>query len=764
MPKRLNQEEVKDLFQKYGYTLPNDFVYRNNKTKIRVVDEQTGKRVSLSLITLKNKINRGRSEYDFPNRVDLPVNGDEHIPKESYQRFAEKQHKTFQNKPAEYQRDVHSKTNQYIKQILRQKNFTINFPDDAEKDLNALAIALKQSMPKLSNKNIRLTITDSYNHTDYETINPNTIDLFESFANDDFNRAITTSEDELLFTVVGVKTIKFDFVTPQKGGRINPGYFPFLNKSNIDLSKYGIFTELEDKRRRKPCILQAIKSSNILTTDQYKLLKSFVKTRTMPQTELKRIAETFDIHIYCQILYLEKDSLSHVDFNTNASKTLKLIIIYDHYIYNEDTNVTSFYINNYDEINKDTRFINHPRKTLLQKYDDKRYAFNKSGISISALIKLMIKNNLLTPIENYSYLPLPKQITTNYACNEASRLITIPDKKLNTFKTKVQQTQHFFGYKPETKDIENDLQDIQNVVDRLPLRHHIDVSLYYKFSELMQKIMYEYGCFDDVYELTGLNAKQLREQCIFPKSSLINHSYPFYSNEKLYYIDFNGAYMSCIKSIPSGLPNPDNTFNNSNTKIKDLIEQLYQYRIEAKHSNKTRLEKTLKFIMTSCWGYSIRRPKLIKRKYIQNIDKHIETYSPYIFKYSYNKDNVSGFVETVNPLVMNYTYPQFALNVLTEYNNKVNEIKSLVTVIYQNIDAFLISESDFNKLKALGYIGSSLGQFKVEHIFTEIYIKSSKQYIGKLDNNQYFFHTSPNTKINLQSYSNPIEAYKSLTN
>ena len=53
-------------------------------------------------------------------------------------------------------------------------------------------------------------------------------------------------------------------------------------------------------------------------------------------------------------------------------------------------------------------------------------------------------------------------------------------------------------------------------------------------------------------------------------------------------------------------------------------------------------------------------------------------------------------------------------------NEVVGKVKK---VYYYNVDAILIDEEDFNKLKGLGYIGEGLGYFKVEHIFKEIEIQ-----------------------------------------
>lgn len=273
--------------------------------------------------------------------------------------------------------------------------------------------------------------------------------------------------------------------------------------------------------------------------------------------------------------------------------------------------------------------------------------------------------------------------------------------------------------------------------------------------------MYEFGCYDEVVKIAGYKAQLIRKQCVFPKTKTFNNK-PFYSNEKLYYIDLNGAYMSSVTSIPTGLPNENLDFDGQNTKIKDLIEILYNKRNEAKKNGNNKLALTLKFIMTSCWGYSIQRPKIIKHKFAKDVRKYVDTFAPYILRYSFNEDNTSGFVDTINSFVQHYTTPQFARNVLRKFNDKMNEIKSLVNVYYENIDAVLINESDYNKLKSLGYFGNELGKFKIEHVFTEIAIKSSKTYVATLDNGDKFYHC---VNKDIEGFArDPLDLYDNFVN
>ena len=238
--------------------------------------------------------------------------------------------------------------------------------------------------------------------------------------------------------------------------------------------------------------------------------------------------------------------------------------------------------------------------------------------------------------------------------------------------------------------------------------------------------MFEYGCYDGVYETTD---QSIRKSLTFPKTQLISPlTYPYHStNQRLYHIDLNGAYTSCMTQIQN------------NPKIKSLIQLLYSHRLTAKSQNNPKLATTIKFLMNSCYGYSIRRPKLFKNKFTSNIESYIQTYEPYIIKYTQIPNTPTGFVTTINPLVCHYTVPEFAQSILSNYNSLFNSIKSLINPIYENIDSLIVTESDFNILKSHDYISENqLGKFKIEHIFTEIHIYSAKKYIARLlDGSEY---------------------------
>ena len=161
---------------------------------------------------------------------------------------------------------------------------------------------------------------------------------------------------------------------------------------------------------------------------------------------------------------------------------------------------------------------------------------------------------------------------------------------------------------------------------------------------------------------------------------------------------------------------------------------MFDLREKAKRDGKDKLAKTIKFIMNSVWGKSIERPKVIKNKWVQNVDFYSTKYNRFVLK-------VNGhFISTINTFVPHYTFPQFAKSVLDEYNKFFNHIKSLIPIYYENIDAVLTNEEGFNKLNEMRLIGENMGEFKVDKVFKEFAAISSRSYVATTIDNERIYH------------------------
>ena len=87
-----------------------------------------------------------------------------------------------------------------------------------------------------------------------------------------------------------------------------------------------------------------------------------------------------------------------------------------------------------------------------------------------------------------------------------------------------------------------------------------------------------------------------------------------------------------------------------------------------------------------------------------------------------------------------------------------NEIKSFVNPIYENVDALLLTESDYHILEQKGYMHpDKLGYFKIEHIITEIAISSQRKYVATFDDNTQHFHCVNSSKITYEDFVNEIK-------
>ena len=791
MPKRLNTEDVKTIFERYGYTVPDNFVYLNNSTSIRVYDEQENTYKDMTYKKLQYQIKKGRSEmeteksyaqnevpYPFMNMalsetgprtregfydlINTPLS-DEELPRSQLERYEKRFGKNFMRETEETKNNVMQLANEIIKKLIKKQSFSLSPKGEVVDFLYALSHAMKIAVPRID-KNIIMTILDNKGHTQYARINQNTIDMLD-WVLEDKQYEINDSGDPILESLSNVKKLDFEFKDISRGGRIVGAFFPYYNNSDIDLTPYGIYKRGEVVN--ESCLLTAFRSSGLLDDEQLNLLSSFLKTKLIPREELKHISNLFKIHIICRVHY-NKNKSSTNEYGEKYGKTLKLHIIEDHYILDKDVNATVFYVKNYAKINNDERFVNHPRKMMLSRLDKNRYEFSKKGCTINRIIDAMIENKLLEPMtdEEKRYLQYDecsglfrdyrKNKSITVKCKEAIRQINIKDKKRIPI-TFSKPNKFLFGYDVKDEEIHQRLHELQRLVDSLNLRHNIDVSLYHHFSELMQKIMYEYGCLDDIYEFSGNVSQKIRSELQFPKIIWSEGHY----KGKLYYIDQAGAYMSSVTSIPSGMPDDDGNFKSENTKIKELIEHLYDIRMKAKKIGMDKLATTIKYMMNSSWGYSMKKPKLIKHRFVKDVDEYVKKFDPFIIKYKYNQGHAGpGYVDRINPYVESYSYPQFARSVLNTFNAKMKELCNKVNVLYSKTDSALIYENDYKKLLSENWIGEKLGLFKVEHIFTEVYVKSAEKWIGKNEDGTYFYHMSKKLKDICSKSDDPIKCLK----
>ena len=161
------------------------------------------------------------------------------------------------------------------------------------------------------------------------------------------------------------------------------------------------------------------------------------------------------------------------------------------------------------------------------------------------------------------------------------------------------------------------------------------------------------------------------------------------------------------------------------------MKVIFNLRKELKQ-NGNPLQKTLRLMITTVHGCSTRKQRPIKNKYSSNVEKAIHDYNDYIVGYDLNKDGKTGFVQRVLSFNPHFNYPQLSSSMIDHYNEFMEKIEKEVNILFRNIDAILVNESDYKKLCELGYVGLELGQFKLDKVFKEIAILSPMKRMGIL--------------------------------
>ena len=526
MPRKAsyNTESAKAYLFKIGYEVPNDFKYINKNTKIKLYDLVNEKYISLSMNQIEYRTKCAitkRPEFkpielnnildiDFqPGRVAI----DKATRREMYNIINDVQaqpgptqdeDRVFKNNLASltfinqsvpsYRVDdlkLHIKQQlpsivKDIKTALKQDSTAIidvlNKYDDEDATKQAVLIAIQILKKEILRKNVNVYIQSADGSQKRFYLNKNSIDLLNEALFQDNIPDVNDSNTEILssYYIKNIMTISFEVSPRVRPNRSAPGFFSFINKSDIDLTQFGIYSTAQDPMLfKESCLITAIKNSGILVEDELKRLQHFVNTRTYLHEELPNICNEFIVNIVLHMFSerTQKVNMREYKSPTPTDKTIKLAVMFGHYM-----------------VDKKPEFT--PTKEL------------KKGITIFTLINKLINLKLLVPMSDDDMINIMASFVKNDPINyNFKRLVEVkPPKPKNpnsNYISKAKHTKFFFGYEPKPDEIDLRINEIQSFVNKLPLHKPIDVKQYYRYSNLMQRIMYEFGCYDNVYKSSG---------------------------------------------------------------------------------------------------------------------------------------------------------------------------------------------------------------------------------------------------------------------
>ena len=602
------------------------------------------------------------------------------------------------------------------------------------------------------------------------------------------NTGFTFSDQDVMLSLLGVNKWSLKWEDRTIAEDVN-GYFPYLNKSCLNLERYGIYKELKEENYSDNCLIHALKMSGLMSEEELNTLRSMMNTRYIKNKHLKFIAERFGLVIAVSRWNEEKKELMKPlrygpkDLRTNG-KEIKLLARCNHYmIFDKTVNVEDlmkekgkkmplnrllnelFKMNLFEEIDSDV--CEYFMKYEIDEDEDLSYWSDEvREVKYNERERKNVK--YVNDIEEYLKL-MNKQNTNKVSeYNGVIRSLKIDNGEIiKNFKT----------FCPFDVDMNEFFEDLRNEFGIEPMGY--DSLSGYTFDAFKKC-----GCLDGVYEMTGKVSEFFRK-CI--KGGLIYAKPGVYEN--VVCVDINSSYgaaMMKMKGIPKGRPKifydklPDRyDYFVAMVENEEMIEyvDMWEYKEEMKiikgyyfdegvndklhtfvnrlyelKKSKTSLSKVAKFMIAQIYGKCIPKGscEVVRIMNEENFKRYRMNNMPFISRY----EKITNLIKVWSKKEFTSTYiiPQLALQILSlskiQLMNAINErmtpgIKAMpepkahdeeVYKIYT--DSITMSKRLFDDLKFSEVINDKLGGWKIEYEATKLEIFNKQSYMAELINGE----------------------------
>lgn len=252
-------------------------------------------------------------------------------------------------------------------------------------------------------------------------------------------------------------------------------FFPYYNKTDLNLNDYGIFNYEETMNnflikgfyyddgekidiKQDICLIHALKMGG-LDNERLEILRNMVTHSNIPLCKLNEICQELKI---CIEIKRETKNSGRDIYGKENKEVYKIGLLEDHYFILKDAGVTSYSIENYDDVKNINDWFKIDKKT-----NGKYKKSNQKSINSYQLIKLLLENKekLLTPIPyedimKSSYHKRFENDITNLKYNESKlKLVEKPKVKSISNKVKKEIINVFFDFETYNKKINNKAND-----------------------------------------------------------------------------------------------------------------------------------------------------------------------------------------------------------------------------------------------------------------------------------------------------------------
>lgn len=315
-------------------------------------------------------------------------------------------HKKLQDKIIDYKTGlIKIKTGGIIKRnkVLdienKLKKFKNNEIEEITIPMNVLKLdrAIRTIMKILPNEKVLIRANSVY----YTLSDYNKSRLIKSIKDAQYREENATSSDneviiEYLNNLTEIKVLKNIgsenlFIDEHENG----GYFKYYHKfENMNWERYGIFREYRKGIYDINCLIRAFIEGG-MENKKINYAKTFVMNRNIPICKLNEICEKLNISI--ELYKMKKRNGTFMNnknyYGDKKNKTYKIGLYDSHYfIYDKETNITKYVIENYDTIRDKEKYNEFYRKNKRSK---------KRFITSFKLFKLLKENKekILTEID-----------------------------------------------------------------------------------------------------------------------------------------------------------------------------------------------------------------------------------------------------------------------------------------------------------------------------------------------------------------------------
>lgn len=181
-------------------------------------------------------------------------------------------------------------------------------------------------------------------------------------------------------------------------GRNKAGlYFPYYNKTDIDLSKYQIYKEEDELVNSEHCLIYTLRQAGIENNILSRIATTFIKSNHYLKKELYKVSNIINKKI-CLNEYDPGGTLRKYYYG-DFEECINIALYKNHYMNFENTIYTNFVTRNYERCKEYKRFHNI---TSLEKRNNKIYAIRDrkfNTVSSLTLVKRLLDNGHMKKIE-----------------------------------------------------------------------------------------------------------------------------------------------------------------------------------------------------------------------------------------------------------------------------------------------------------------------------------------------------------------------------